>query len=291
MPQFQTVYSRREAMGTYFEVFLAGDDEAHLEDVASAALDEVVRLEALLSRFDPASEVARINREAGQRSVRVDYEVWEILCTCREYWRKTDGFFDVTATAMARGERGIGDEPMILDEGRRTVRFGRPGVGIDLGGFGKGYALDRAAEILRHFDVTSGLLHGGTSSVLAVGRHPDGRPWPVGVRDPFGDDLSAAVAQVPLVGQGFSCSAALAPGQAESDIIDPHRGTALTEQAACVVIAPTAVEAEIISTACLGMGKTRAARYLEKNARPGLFIAWVDRRGGRPTLGWLKEAP
>jgi thiamine biosynthesis lipoprotein len=291
MPQVQTAYCRRQAMGTYFEVVLAGDDDAHLQDVASAALDEVARLEGLLSHFDPASEVARINREAGQRPVRVDYEVWDILCTCREYRRKTGGFFDVTATSRARGERGTGDGPFILDEERRTVRFGRPGLGIDLGGLGKGYALDRAAEIVRRFDVTCGLLHGGTSSVLAVGRHPDGRPWPVGVRDPFGDDLSAAIAQVPLAGQGFSCSAAPAPGQAESDIIDPHRGTALTEQAACVVIAPTALEAEVLSTACLGMGKTRAARYLENNARPGLFIGWIDRLGGRPKLGWLKEAP
>src|SRR5262249_28452535 len=157
MSEFQTAYCRREAMGTWFEVFLAGDDEEHLDDVAAAALDEGVRLERLLSRLDPASEVARINREAVHRPVRGDFQVWDVLCACRTYRQQTGGFFDVTATSAGRG-----DDDLVLDEERRTVRLGRPGAGIDLGGFGKGYALDRAGDVVREFGVTSGLLHGGT---------------------------------------------------------------------------------------------------------------------------------
>jgi thiamine biosynthesis lipoprotein len=278
-------------MGTFFEVFLAGADAAHLEDVATAALDEVTRLERLLSRFDPSSEIARINREAGRRPVRVDYEVWHILCTCQEYRRRTAGFFDVTAPSAVRTDTSARGESLVLDEERRSIHFPQPGVAIDLGGFGKGYALDQAREILQRFGVTSGLLDGGTSSVLAVGRHPNGRPWPIDVRNPFTNEPSEAVGQILLAEQGYSCSAALDPGNAESDIIDPHYGAALTEQAACVVIAPTALEAEILSTACLAMGKSRAIQYLDENAKPGLFIGWIDRSGGEPRLVWLKEAP
>src|SRR5438132_927598 len=83
IPVFGTAYGRRVAMGTYFEVFLAGDDEEHLRAVADAVLDEVVRAERLLSRFDPASEVSRINRLAGQQPVLVDVEVLDVLRTCR----------------------------------------------------------------------------------------------------------------------------------------------------------------------------------------------------------------
>src|SRR5205823_5190090 len=96
-----TSYRRREAMGTYFEVFLAGDDEEHLDSVAEAVLDEVARIERLLSRFDPASEVSRINRLAGSRPVRVDFEVWGLLQACGDYHRCTEGYFDVTVRAQA----------------------------------------------------------------------------------------------------------------------------------------------------------------------------------------------
>ena len=251
MTSLQTAYLRRPAMGTFFEAFLAGDDAEHLAAVAVAVLDEVSRLERLLSRFDPAAEVVRVNREAAGRPVRVDVDLWDILSRCEEYRRATGGFFD--ATAVSRG-----GEALILDRERRTVRFARPGTFIDLGGFAKGYALDRGAEILRRFGVQCGLLNGGTSSVLAIGRHPGGVGWPIDVRDPFGDEASPPVARLRLADQGFSCSAILSPGQAVSDVIVPRLGEPLTGQAACVVVAPTAAEAEALSTAGLAMGKARA---------------------------------
>ena len=272
-------------MGTFFEAFLAGDDADHLESVAAAVLDEVGRLERLLSRFDPAAEVARLNREAAQRPVRIDADLWDILCRCEAYRRATDGFFDVTAVSGASGDA------LILDEERRTIRFARPGVFIDLGGVAKGYALDRGAEILRRFRVSRALLNGGTSSVLAVGTHPRGGGWEVAVRDPFAGDASAPVVRLVLSDRGFSCSGVRSPGQAVSDVIAPHRGEPLTGQAACVVVAPTATEAEALSTACLVMGKRRAREYLEGNAGPGVGVGWIDAADGVPRLEWLKEAP
>ena len=289
MAPFKTVHSRRPAMGTFFEVFLAGDDDEHLDAVAAAVLDEVGRLERLLSRFDPAAEVARINREAVGRPVRVDAEVWDILCACEQWRGATDGFFDVTAVSASQA--GAAGEAFVLDEARRTIRFVRPGVFLDLGGFAKGYALDRAWEILQRFRVVSGLVNGGTSSLLAVGRRPDGRAWPVGVRDPSAEADSPPIAHLSLADQGSSCSAARAPGQTASDLIAPRDGRPLTGQAACVVVAPTALEAEVLSTACLVMGKQRAGEYLESNARPGLFVGWFDAADGGAGLVWLKEAP
>jgi thiamine biosynthesis lipoprotein len=220
--------------------------------------------------------------------VLVDFEVWDVLRTCRDYARRTGGSFDVTA--RPGGAPSARDTPFLLDENRRTVSFTRPDATIDLGGFGKGYALDRVGELLRAFHVVSGLIHGGTSSILAVGAHPDGHPWPVGLRDPFAEgDESAVLGRLYLTDQGLSCSAVFSPGRQESDVIDPLRGEPLTEQAACVVVAPTALEAEILSTALLSMAKERALAYTRKEVGAAVHVGWIEQIG-RPCLTWLTEA-
>jgi thiamine biosynthesis lipoprotein len=276
-------YASRKAMATSFEVFLSGEDAEHLNTVAAAALDEVTRLEGVLSRFDPASEITRINREACDRPVRIDAEVWEVLQTCRDAYRRTQACFDVTA---ARGRTAAGDG-LILDAEHRTVRLTRGA--IDLGGFGKGYALDRAGEIVRRFGVTSGLLHGGTSSVVAIGRHPDGQGWPVAVRDPFDPDSAVADAQLRLADCALSCSSAQQPGQVTSDILDPRTGRPIDKAGACLVMADTAAAAEILSTVLLVMGKESARQYCEALTGPRVAVAWIDRAGPTTRLDWLRE--
>jgi FAD:protein FMN transferase len=284
------VHGCRPAMGTLFETWLVGDDGEHLTAVSDAVLDEVVRLEHLLSRFDPRSEISRINRQAHEQPVLVDVELFDILQTCRRYWRQMDGYYDVAAT------RTIDDlssprpsfAGVVLDEERRSVRLTDRRLKIDLGGFGKGYALDAAAEILTRFGVSRALLHGGTSSVLARGSDEHGQAWPVGIRDPSATaDDARELCTLRLRDQGYSCSATFAPGQPVSDIVDPRAGTPLVEQAACVVVAATSLEAEILSTALLSMGKSRAAAYTEEHADERLAVAWIDEAEGRPEVNWL----
>jgi hypothetical protein len=167
-----------EAMGTRFEAFLAGDDAEHLDAVAVAVLEEIARLDGALSRFDPRGEISRINREAADHLVRVDREVFALLERCEQARRITEGYFDIT--------RESGETPaLLLDAEVCTARLARPGVAIDLGGVGKGYALDRGREILLRYGVTCALLHGGTSSVLALGKPRDRDGWPVGIRHPL----------------------------------------------------------------------------------------------------------
>lgn len=173
-----TLHRQRPAMGTWFEVWLVGDDAEHLAAVADAALDEVERVERLLSRFDPRSEVTRLNREAASRAVRVDYELLEIVRACRAGWERTGGYFDPTVGSRSR----IAFDGIQIDEDRRTIRFLDGGLALDLGGFGKGYALDRAVGVLAAFGVYSALLHGGTSSVRALGRDAEGHAWLVELR-------------------------------------------------------------------------------------------------------------
>jgi len=261
-------------MGTRFEVFLRGQDEEHLEAVAVAILEEVVRLDGVLSRFDPRSEIARVNREAYFRPVRVDHEVFALLERCEQARETTEGYYDVTASSA--GEScGAG---MRLDAESRTVQLLRPGAFIDLGGVGKGYALDRGREIMRRFNVRSGLLQGGTSSVLAVG----GDVWPIDLRHPQLSHLIAG--RIELTDQALSCSAARHAGEQSSDIINPLTGEALAGQDACVVLAANATDAESFSTGLLAMERERATQFLQRHPGIEANAAWVD---GDGRLRWF----
>lgn len=246
-------------MGTRFDVFLLGADEQHLEAVAVAVQEEILRLDGALSRFDPRSEIARVNREAGKAAVRVDRELFTLLETCEQGRLATNGFFDVT--------QGGGWE---LDAAACTVRLATGGVQIDLGGVGKGYALDRGREILQRFQVPNALLQGGTSSVLAVGDEA----WPIDLRHATKPDV--IVARIELANRGLSCSAVRHAEQESSDIVNPLTGASLVGDAACVVLAASAAEAEIFSTALLAMGELQAKDYLRANPDLNLEVHWLN---------------
>lgn len=249
-----------EAMGTRFDVILRGEDVQHLEAVAVAVCEEIQRLDVALSRFNPSSEIARVNREAFAKPVRVDRELFALLERCEQARVLMDGYFDVTALSGGNG--------LALEPERCLVQFTRAGVAIDLGAIGKGYALDCGRAVLAHFGVTRALLQGGTSSVLAMGADP----WPLDVRHPLKPDVVAQ--RLTLKDCGFSCSAVRHPDQSKSDVVNPHSGESLSGDQACVVIAKNATDAEIFSTALLVMGKEKADDEVKKRNWPELQVAW-----------------
>lgn len=251
-----------EAMATSFEVRLCGEDEEHLAAVAVAVLEEIVRLDGVLSRFDPRSEVARINRQAGRAPVRVDRELFALLARCEAAREFTDGCFDVTATSLHSAA-------LLLDEAACTVQLAHPEAAIDLGGVGKGYALDCGREILERFGVTCALLNGGTSSVLAIGSARGAGGWPVAIQP-----LNRPAIVVTLKNQAFSCSAVRRASEAVSDVLSPQTGRPLGGDATCYVIAESATEAEIYSTALLVMGRERAAAF-SRELSPEIEAGWI----------------
>ena len=276
-------------MGSLFEAVLLGPDDEHLDAVASAVREEVERVERLLSRFDARSELARINREAAAGAVRLDRDLFDLLDACKVWWTQSEGFFDITCSASApSADRPVATmADLVLDPDKSTVRFAHPGIQLDLGGVGKGYALDCAADLLAAFSVDRFFLHGGTSSALAHGRGPDDQPWRLGVRDPWSDPPGAELCRVELVRRASSCSAIVGPGHRESDIVVPSTGRPLTGQGACLVLANLATEAEILSTALLAMGKPRAADYIERQGAAGVAVAWIERAGDQSVLNWI----
>ncbi len=247
------------AMNTRFDVILRGEDEQHLEAVAVAVSEEIQRLDATLSRFNPSSEIARLNRYANISTVKVDQEIFALLERCECARKNTNGFFDIAA---ATGGAGID-----LNAESYLVRFTDAVIQIDLGAIGKGYALDCGREILLRYGVTSGLLQGGTSSVLAIGDDE----WPVDVRHPRKSEK--IVQRLALKNCGFSCSAVRHADQLLSDVINPHSGEPLCGDGACVVLAENATDAEIFSTALLAIGQEKAKPFVDKAK---LNIFWID---------------
>ena len=199
-----------EAMGSSFSLVLFGPDRAGLEAAAAAAFAEAHRLDRLLSNYLAESEWSAMNREAASRPVRVTPELFALLSDCLEYSRMSDGAFDITVGPLIKvwgfykGEGGlpqpkevkdalnrVGYRHVQLDPGPRTVRFARPGMDLDPGGIGKGYAVDRMVEVLKQAGVRIALVSASGSSIYGLGAPPDEpQGWPITIRTPR--DPSAA---------------------------------------------------------------------------------------------------
>jgi thiamine biosynthesis lipoprotein len=165
-----------EAMATVFEVYAVHADERYAAQAAQAAFDLTDRLERELSRFLPNSDIARINHLNAGESTQVTTSTMECLVIARHVFELTGGAFDISI--------GTGLTTLELDPDNFIVRAARDGVRVDLGGIGKGYAVDVMAELLEEWGLHLALVHGGFSSVLALDA-PDGHAgWPLTLSDP-----------------------------------------------------------------------------------------------------------
>lgn len=257
----KTVRLATEAMRCRFELLLEGEREEQLLAAGEAALAEIEAVEQQLSAYDSGSDLWAINEEAARRPVRVLPTTLAFLHTARALTTKTDGAFDPTIGALValwRGEHEpteeqvasalgcTGWEKIILEDEAGTVMLAQPGVRLDPGAIGKGWALDRARDVLEEAGVTRALLHGGTSSVVALGAG-----WKV------------AVAEGPILTLSNQCLGVSAPSgrwavfgeKRYGHVLSPRTGWPVAAHAWAAVVAPTATEADALSTALLVRGE------------------------------------
>lgn len=188
-----------DAMGTTFTVVAYGEDRFKLQAAVESSLDEVRRLEQMMSNYRPDSEWSRMNRDAAHGPVRLSAEMFELLSECMRYSEASDGAFDISVGPLMKiwgFYRGSGRFPhraeikgamarvgyrnIELNAEEQTVRFRRAGLELDPGGIGKGYAVDRMIPILKAGGVRSGFITAGSSSMYAIGAPPkDARGWHV----------------------------------------------------------------------------------------------------------------
>ncbi len=281
----------RRAMATQFEIALPCGTPAALA-AAEDALDEIDRLESQLTVYREQSELSRLNRLAATAPVPVEPRLFDLLTLCARLTEVTDGAFDVSVGALVKAwgfykRRGRVPKPaertavlercgmrhVELDPERRGVRFLRPGLEINLGSIGKGYALDRAAELLRsRWRIGSALLHGGGSSVLALGAPPnDPRGWAVTVKHPWEPERNLGLLR--MRDRALGTSAATFQhleheGRKLGHILDPRTGWPAEALASATAVAPTAALADALATAFFILGVEPARELCAAN--PGL---------------------
>lgn len=228
------------AMATRFELVLGGSDPVALRAAGEEAVVEIEACGAAWNRFRPDSEISRVNRAAASEAVPCSWDFVDMLGVALKGARATDGAFDPTAGSA----EGASWRDVALDVENRRVRFLRPGVRLDFGALAKGAALDRAVSILKEAGVTCAFLHGGTSSVAAIGAPPGS----IGFRVALPDGLVTEIRDASL---SVSRADAQVAELGASHVLDPRSGRPLEGAAAVIVVAPIGTDSEVWSTALL----------------------------------------
>lgn len=291
----------RRAMACEFEVIVNAGQYADAADYAIAALDLVEQLESQLTVYRDTSEISAINRQAANGWIDVEPRLFKLLMLAAQLHRETDGAFDITAGPLARAwgffqrkggipsQQALAEALACVGMGQvaftesSAIRFAQPGVEINLGAIGKGYALDRAAELLAAGGVHDFLLHGGQSSVLARGSKAGGEGWVVGLRDPL--RIHHRLAEITLRDRALGTSGTAVQffrhaGRRYGHILDPRTGWPVEGVLSATAIAATAAQADALATAFYVLGVEQSMAYCD--AHPGIGAILV---GGSEATG------
>jgi FAD:protein FMN transferase len=291
-------------MGTIFNIVAYGTHSRHLELALAEALGEARRLDEMLSNYRPESVLSQVNRVGCQGPVSISSEFFQFLAACLVYSRASEGAFDITVGPLVRVSgfyKGTGCLPrpeevfkaldkvgynnIMLDEHNTTVRFAQEGVELDPGGIGKGFAVDKMVEILKHHQVSSALISAGGSTIYALGAPPDQPGWKVTIKDPRKPFQPAET--VRLKDEAVSTSGNYekffwADGKIWSHIMDPRTGYPATGTLAVSVIAPRTVDSEAWAKPYFVLGRAWTEKHKPRNFRvfycedkPNASWAWL----------------
>ena len=275
----------RQTMGTFARLLVVAPDREAAENSLDAAFAVFDRVEALMSDYDPDSQISRVNRDAYHEPVAVDGQVFEVLSAALEYSRLTDGAFDITVgpvvqlwrdarqggqaptpEAIARARENVGYRYLELDPETQTVRFGRDGMLLDVGGIAKGYALDRAAEAMRQAGALGAMIDIG-GDIVCFGQAVGGRDhWLIGLQDPDEDGnllLRLKIDDRAVATSGDYRRFVVVDDRKHSHIINPATAEATGALASVTIIAATAMHADALATAASVMGPERALTLIE----------------------------
>lgn len=274
--------SREEAiMGTRCAVELWSEDPAAGEAAIDAVFADMRRIDAAMSTYKPDSEVSHVNAEAGRHPVKISDELFALIETSQQYSRLSHGVFDITyasvgylydyrahvhpdAAAIDKALPSIDYRQLRLDPAARTIAFGKPGMRIDLGGIGKGHAVDRGIDILKARGITHALVNAGGDTRVIGDRL--GKPWVIGIRHP--DRKDEVVLRIPLEDAAFSTSGDYERyfdegGVRYDHIIDPKTGRSPQGVRSVTVIASTATRTDGLTKSVFIMGAKDGIAFID----------------------------
>jgi FAD:protein FMN transferase len=274
---------RTEAiMGTRCYVELWATDPATGNDALDAVMAELRRIDNLMSHYKPDSQLSQINAYGNERPVQVDKELFDLIKLSTHYSEITEGAFDITYASVGylynyplhirpteeqikQALPAVNYRNLIFDEEHHTVRFGHPGMRIDLGGIGKGYAVDRGIEVLKVRGITRALVTAGGDSRIIGDRF--GRPWLVAIRHP--DNPNKVVTRIPLADAAVSTSGDYERffdenGVRYHHIIDPRTGHSASKVRSATVIGPTATQTDGMSKTAFVLGPEEALQIINR---------------------------
>jgi FAD:protein FMN transferase len=282
-------------MGTAIHVELWADSREAGERAIDAVMAEMHRIDRAMSPHKPDSELSRINREAGEGAVRLSDEMAGLMVRAIELSHLSRGAFDITYASagqlydyragvkpgdaeLAAACAAIGYQHLQFDPMACTLRFLRPGMRIDLGGFAKGHAVDRGVAILRRHGIAHAIVSaGGDSHVLGDRR---GRPWTVAIRDPR--RAGEAVAMLPLEDVAISTSGDYERffeqgGVRHHHVLDPRTGRSPAGVRSVTVLADDGLTTEGLSKTVFVLGVERGLALIE--SLPDVDAVVVDAAG------------
>ena len=289
-------------MACLYSIAAYGGEPDAVARTLERALDEVDRIDRLMSHYRDDSPLSRVNREAARGPVAVDRELFDFVAMALGYGRESSGAFDITvgplmkawgffrgegkvptADELARARSVTGMSHVTLNARDRTIRFDRDGVAIDLGGIAKGYAVDRAVDVLRRERIDAALVSACGSTIYGLGRPPDAPSWTVEIQDPL--DARTIAFPVALADRALSVSGASEKffeqdGVRYSHIMDPRRGRPVSGVLSVVVQAPTGTAGDAIDNVLFVEGVARSRAFLRRHRGVDAVFLLPDRARG-----------
>ncbi len=302
----------RLSMACVYAVEAYGPDAEALPRAVEDALDEVDRIDRLMSHYKPESPLSRVNREAARHPVTVEPELFDFIADAMRYNRDSDGAFDITvgplmkawgffrgdgrmpsAEDLAAARRHVGAKHVILNDTAKSIGFDDSGVELDLGGIAKGYAVDRVVRLLRERGISAALISAGGSTIYALGSPPGRNGWDVMIQDPVNPQKTART--VRLKDRAFSVAGSSeksfeSGGARYSHIMNPRTGRPVQGILSVAVLASSGTAGDALDDALFVLGPAHSGEYLKR--LPGIDVSFflpdasrgwtvIDRRGGR----------
>ncbi|MDV4013893.1 FAD:protein FMN transferase [Elizabethkingia anophelis] len=272
-------------MGSRFQITLVDKDSISAERNIDKAVAEITRIENLISEWRPETQISQVNQNAGIKPIKVDREVFDLTKKGIYFSKLTDGAFDISIVAMDKiwkfddsmdelpseqaikeSVRNVGYRNIILDSTNCTIFLRNPGMKIGFGSIGKGYAADKTRDLMKSMGVKAGIID-ASGDISTWGTQPDGKPWAIGINNPFNDHKMAAILyfkENSVTTSGSYEKYAEIHGKRYSHIMNPKTGYPSTGLTSVTITGPNATMANGFSTSVMVLGEKEGLKLLKK---------------------------